>query len=186
MIDLASKNSTETAHVGEYISENDTIIANKDKKTIKVNVANTGDRPIQVGSHTHFAEANKALEFNREKSLGYHLNIPAGTSIRFEPGETKHVSLVEFGGTKTIYGLSGMVDGQLNEKRQEAIKNFHDNKAAIMVEEKGMKGNIVEKKISKLFNNLNQLESMGLNARELIVKDANKKIIKQIVHLLKK
>ena len=144
MIDLASKNSTETAHVGEYISENDTIIANKDTKTIKVNVANTGDRPIQVGSHTHFAEANKALEFNREKSLGYHLNIPAGTSIRFEPGETKHVSLVEFGGTKTIYGLSGMVDGQLNEKRQEAIKNLHDNNFKVSLDDINEESNSLE------------------------------------------
>ena len=97
---------------GEYFPTGDAIIANKDKKILKITVANTGDRPIQVGSHTHFAEANKALEFDREKSLGFHLNISAGTSIRFEPGESKHVELVEFGGTKTIYGFSGMVSGK--------------------------------------------------------------------------
>ena len=84
---------------GEYFPTENAIIANQNKKTLKISVANTGDRPIQVGSHTHFAESNKALEFDREKSLGFHLNIPAGTSIRFEPGETKHVNLVEFGGT---------------------------------------------------------------------------------------
>ena len=95
------------------------IIANESKKTFKLNVSNTGDRPIQVGSHTHFAEANKALEFDREKALGYHLNISSGTSIRFEPGESKHVEVVEFGGTKTIFGFSGLVSGELESKREE-------------------------------------------------------------------
>ena len=112
---------------GEYFPTGDAIIANKDKKILKITVANTGDRPIQVGSHTHFSEANKALEFDREKSLGFHLNISAGTSIRFEPGESKHVQLVEFGGTKTIYGFSGMVSGNLDEKRNDAIKKLHEN-----------------------------------------------------------
>jgi urease subunit alpha len=102
------------------------VIANNSKKTIKLNVSNTGDRPIQVGSHTHFAEANKALEFDREKALGFHLNIPSGTSIRFEPGESKHVDVVEFGGLKTIYGFSGLVSGDLKSKRDSAIKNIHE------------------------------------------------------------
>ena len=75
---------SETPHVGEYIPADGNIMANQDKKTIKLKVANTGDRPIQVGSHTHFSEANRALEFDREKALGYHLNISSGTSIRFE------------------------------------------------------------------------------------------------------
>ena len=83
---------------GEYFTTSDAIIANKDKTTIKINIKNTGDRPIQVGSHTHFFEANKALEFDREKAYGFHLNIPAGTSIRFEPGEEKHVQVTEFSG----------------------------------------------------------------------------------------
>ena len=112
---------------GEYFPTGDPIIANKDKKILKITVANTGDRPIQVGSHTHFSEANKALEFDREKSLGFHLNISAGTSIRFEPGETKRVELVEFGGKKIIYGFSGMVSGKLDEKRNDAIKKLHEN-----------------------------------------------------------
>jgi len=118
---------TDTPHVGEYIPTDESIKANKDKKTISINVSNTGDRPIQVGSHTHFSEANKALEFDREKSLGFHLNIPSGTSIRFEPGESKRVEVVEFGGTKTIFGFSGLVSGDLNSKKQDAIKKINEN-----------------------------------------------------------
>ena len=118
---------TETPHVGEYIPTDGKIIANKGKKTIKLKVSNTGDRPIQVGSHTHFSEANKALEFDREKSLGFHLNVPSGTSVRFEPGESKHVEIVEFGGTKTIFGFSGLVSGDLESKREKAVKNINEN-----------------------------------------------------------
>ena len=118
---------SDTPHVGEYIPTDESIKANKDKKTISLNVSNTGDRPIQVGSHTHFSEANKALEFDREKSLGFHLNIPSGTSIRFEPGESKRVEVVEFGGTKTIFGFSGLVSGDLNSKKQDAIKKINEN-----------------------------------------------------------
>jgi len=118
---------SETPHVGEYIPTDGKIIANKGKKTIKLKVSNTGDRPIQVGSHTHFSETNKALEFDREKSLGFHLNVPSGTSVRFEPGESKHVEVVEFGGTKTIFGFSGLVSGDLESKKEEAIKNINEN-----------------------------------------------------------
>ena len=118
---------SETPHVGEYIPTDGKIIANKGKKTIKLKVSNTGDRPIQVGSHTHFSEANKALEFDREKSLGFHLNVPSGISVRFEPGEAKHVEVVEFGGTKTIFGFSGLVSGDLESKKEEAIKNINEN-----------------------------------------------------------
>jgi urease subunit beta len=96
---------------GEYILSTDPIICNEGKKTIKVTVKNTGDRPIQVGSHTHFFEVNKALEFPREKAFGYRLNIPAGTSVRFEPGDTKEVELVEFGGRKVFYGCGGLTMG---------------------------------------------------------------------------
>ena len=118
---------SETPHVGEYIPTDGKIIANKGKKTIKLKVSNTGDRPIQVGSHTHFSEVNKALEFDREKSLGFHLNVPSGTSVRFEPGDSKNVEVVEFGGTKTIFGFSGLVSGDLESKKQEAIKNINEN-----------------------------------------------------------
>jgi urease subunit beta len=72
-------------------------------------VKNTGDRPIQIGSHTHFFEVNKALEFDRKKALGFHLNIPSGTAARFEPGDDREVELVEIGGKRVIYGFQGMV-----------------------------------------------------------------------------
>jgi len=127
VIDMLARWRSETPHVGEYIPTDGKIIANKGKKTIKLKVSNTGDRPIQVGSHTHFSETNKALEFDREKSLGFHLNVPSGTSVRFEPGESKHVEVVEFGGTKTIFGFSGLVSGDLESKKEEAIKNINEN-----------------------------------------------------------
>ena len=110
------------------------IVANDGKKTIKLNVSNTGDRPIQVGSHTHFSEANKALEFDREKALGFHLNIASGTSIRFEPGESKHVEVVEFGGTKTIFGFSGLVSGDLESKKDDVLPGVLDIINTIQVE----------------------------------------------------
>ena len=116
---------------GEYIPSNESIIANVGKSTTIVSVRNTGDRPIQVGSHTHFFEVNKALEFQRKQSYGCHLNIPAGTSVRFEPGDTKEIELTEFGGKKIVYGFSGLVNGNLDEKKEEAFKK------AI---EKGFKG----------------------------------------------
>ena len=116
---------------GQYFTSDEPITANVGKSTTSVSVRNTGDRPIQVGSHTHFFEANKALEFPREKSYGHHLNIPAGTSVRFEPGETKEIELTEFGGEKIVFGFSGLVNGDLKEKQEEAFK-----KAA----EKGFKG----------------------------------------------
>jgi len=107
---------------GEYIISNEPIIANQGKKTITVEVANTGDRPVQVGSHTHFFEVNKSLSFDREQAYGFHLNIPAGTSLRFEPGDQRKVELTEFGGKKIVYGLSALVNGQLDEKKSEALR----------------------------------------------------------------
>lgn len=107
---------------GEYFLSDKPITANDGKHATTVTVKNTGDRPIQVGSHTHFFEANKALEFPRAKAYGCHLNIPAGTSVRFEPGETKEVELTEFGGKKMVYGFSGLVNGPLDEKRDDALK----------------------------------------------------------------
>jgi urease subunit beta len=82
---------------------------NAGRKTIVLEVANIGDRPIQVGSHYHFYEVNKALKFDREKALGYRLNIPAGTAVRVEPGQTRTVELVAYGGSHTIYGFQGKV-----------------------------------------------------------------------------
>ena len=86
---------------GEYFISSDPIIANIGKSSISLTVQNTGDRPIQVGSHTHFFEVNKALEFSRKQSYGFHLNIPAGTSIRFEPGDGRTVELTEFSGKES-------------------------------------------------------------------------------------
>ena len=106
---------------GEYFLSEDPIIANVGKSVITLDVKNTGDRPIQVGSHAHFFEINKALEFSRRKSYGFHLNIPAGTSIRFEPGDSKKIELTEFSGKKIVYGFSGLVNGSLSEKQNEAL-----------------------------------------------------------------
>ena len=109
---------------GEYFLNDAPIIANKGKKTAKIKISNSGDRPIQVGSHTHFFETNKALAFSREKAYGYHLNIPAGTSVRFEPGDTKEVELTEYGGLKIVYGFNGLVNGKLITKKQIALKKM--------------------------------------------------------------
>ena len=106
---------------GEYFLSEDPIIANVGKSVITLDVKNTGDRPIQVWSHAHFFEINKALEFSRKKSYGFHLNIPAGTSIRFEPGDSKKIELTEFSGKKIVYGFSGLVNGSLSEKQNEAF-----------------------------------------------------------------
>lgn len=92
---------------GEYFLENDPIEANVDRKTTKVVVKNAGDRPVQVGSHYHFYEVNNALQFDREAAKGLRLNIPAGTSVRFEPGDEKDVSLVEYAGAKVVLGHQG-------------------------------------------------------------------------------
>ena len=106
---------------GEYFLSDDPIIANAEKSTVTLNVQNTGDRPIQVGSHTHFFEVNKALEFPRKKSYGFHLNIPAGTSVRFEPGDSRAVELTELSGKRIVFGFSGLVNGSLAEKQDEAF-----------------------------------------------------------------
>jgi len=105
---------------GEYILAKEPIIANKGRKTVKLMVKNTGDRPIQVGSHTHFFEVNKALDFDRKKALGFHLNIPAGTAVRFEPGDSKTVELVELGGKKIVYGFHGLVQGSVQSENIRA------------------------------------------------------------------
>ncbi len=106
---------------GEYFLSGEPVIANKGRKTVKISVSNTGDRPVQVGSHSHFFEVNKALLFSRVKAYGHHLNIPAGTSVRFEPGETRQVELTEYGGKKIVYGFCGLVNGRLASKRTSAL-----------------------------------------------------------------
>ncbi|HLY15971.1 MAG TPA: urease subunit beta [Bryobacteraceae bacterium] len=101
---------------GEYFLEPGDIAINTGRRTARVTVANTGDRPIQAGSHFHFYEVNRALAFDRDAAYGMRLAIPAGTSVRFEPGETKEVTLVEFAGARAVFGHRGMVNGPLKEK----------------------------------------------------------------------
>jgi urease subunit beta len=104
---------------GEYLLAKNPIVANAGKKTIKINVKNTGDRPIQVGSHTHFFETNRALVFQRSKTFGFRLNIPSGTSLRFEPGDSRIVQLTEFGGKRIVFGFNSLVNGKLTIKQKE-------------------------------------------------------------------
>lgn len=99
---------------GEYILSSEPVICNPNRKTVKLTVKNTGDRPCQVGSHTHFFEVNRALEFPREKAFGYRLNIPAGTSVRFEPGDSKEVELCELGGKRICFGFNALTMGSMN------------------------------------------------------------------------
>lgn len=104
---------------GEYFLSKNPILANVGKKVIRINVKNTGDRPIQVGSHTHFFETNKFLSFQRNKTFGFHLNIPSGTSLRFEPGDSRTVELTEYGGKKIVFGFNSLVNGKITKKQKE-------------------------------------------------------------------
>ena len=98
---------------GELLPADGEIEINAGRETVSITVANTGDRPIQVGSHYHFYETNPALAFDREQSRGYRLNIPAGTAVRFEPGQERQVELVAYAGARTVYGFNGKVMGPL-------------------------------------------------------------------------
>ncbi|MEM7209913.1 MAG: urease subunit beta [Pseudomonadota bacterium] len=99
---------------GEILAADGDIEINDGRATVKVSVANTGDRPIQVGSHYHFYETNAALEFDREASRGCRLNIPAGTAVRFEPGQSREVELVEYAGDRRVFGFNSCVMGDLD------------------------------------------------------------------------
>ena len=99
---------------GEIIAASGDIELNAGAPTLTIVVSNTGDRPVQVGSHYHFAETNAGLSFEREKAHGMRLDIPAGTAVRFEPGDTREVPLVAFAGAREIYGLNNKVDGPLD------------------------------------------------------------------------
>ncbi|MBW4536162.1 MAG: urease subunit beta [Pleurocapsa minor HA4230-MV1] len=98
---------------GEIITQPGTIELNAGRETREIVVANTGDRPIQIGSHFHFYEVNSALEFEREGTKGMRLDIPAGTAVRFEPGDEKTVNLVAIAGSREIYGFNGLVEGKV-------------------------------------------------------------------------
>lgn len=100
---------------GEIIAADGDIELNAGRDTVILTVANRGDRPIQVGSHYHFYETNPALQFEREKARGFRLNIPAGTAVRFEPGQTREVELVAYAGSRSVYGFNGAVMGKLED-----------------------------------------------------------------------
>ena len=101
---------------GEYLLGEGDIVANAGRRTVELTVANTGDRPVQVGSHFHFFEVNRALHFDRAQAFGMRLNVPAGTAVRFEPGDAKRVTLVELAGARKIYGLNALSQGGTKEQ----------------------------------------------------------------------
>ena len=114
------KNAEAEVVPGEIITDDGDIELNAGRLKVTLKVVNTGDRPIQIGSHYHFFETNKALDFDREKSFGMHLDIPAGTSVRFAPGESKEVVLTEFGGTGELLGLNGLTEGNWRSEANKA------------------------------------------------------------------
>ena len=100
---------------GEVICKEGTLTLNEGRETLTLTVSNTGDRPVQVGSHYHFHETNTALNFNRDAAKGYRLDIPAGTAVRFEPGQAREVTLVKLAGDRKVFGFNGLVNGALGD-----------------------------------------------------------------------
>jgi urease beta subunit len=114
---------------GEYFLEEADIVANQDRNSIELEVSNGGDRPVQVGSHFHFFEVNRCLQFEREKAYGMRLNIPSGTSVRFEPGQRHRVTVCPIGGARIIHGFNRLVEGALDdenvrERAMAAVKKY--------------------------------------------------------------
>jgi urease subunit beta len=103
---------------GEYVLKTEHIVCNENKESITIQVLNRGDRPIQIGSHFHFYEVNKALQFDRQKAFGKHLDIPAGTAVRFEPGDKKEIELVSFSGEQKIYGLNNLTNSSVAKEEK--------------------------------------------------------------------
>jgi len=101
---------------GEYKLKSDPIVCNEEKGTTEIEVTNVGDRPVQIGSHFHFYEVNDALRFDRDRAFGMHLNIAAGTAVRFEPGDAKEVTLVIFSGDRKVFGLNNRTNGSLDRE----------------------------------------------------------------------
>ncbi|HEV8645551.1 MAG TPA: urease subunit beta [Burkholderiales bacterium] len=127
------KAGTKVVTPGEILTPDEDIELNAGRRKVKVKAVNTGDRPIQIGSHYHFFEANKALDFDRSASFGMHLDIPAGTAVRFEPGEAKEVTLTDFGGTGEIFGLNSLTNGTTRSASRKA-------EALAKAKAKGFKG----------------------------------------------
>ena len=105
---------------GEYFLAPDPVLANDGRQTVELEVANVGDRPIQVGSHFHFFEVNRSLRFERARAFGMRLNIPAGSAVRFEPGDNKKVTLVALGGAAKVYGLNGLTNGAADQSIEQS------------------------------------------------------------------
>ena len=106
---------------GEYFLASGDIACNVGRQTVAITVVNTGDRPVQVGSHYHFFEVNRQMQFDRATALGMRLNIAAGTAVRFEPGEEKDVELVAFGGRRAVYGFHNLVNGVATDDVQHEL-----------------------------------------------------------------
>ncbi len=117
---VASRMEVAAVIPGEVILGKGDIITFQGRATVDLTVSNVGDRPIQVGSHCHFFEVNRALRFDREKAFGFRLSIPAGTAVRFEPGEAKRVTLVAMGGNRVAYGINGLTNGRLDDSQVKA------------------------------------------------------------------
>jgi urease subunit gamma/beta len=113
---------------GEIIAAEGEVELNRGRRSHRLSVVNTGDRPVQIGSHYHFFETNKALDFDRAAAFGMHLDIPAGTAVRFEPGESKEVTLVAFGGTGEVYGLNALTQGSTrsDQRKADALRRARD------------------------------------------------------------
>ena len=109
---------------GEVIPNEGTVTLNDGRKTTEVYVGNTGDRPVQVGSHFHFFEVNAALKFDRKTAFGMRLNVPAGTAVRFEPGDKQTVELVSIGGKRRAYGMNGLVNGSVDGDSSAALERM--------------------------------------------------------------
>ena len=108
---------------GELLIEDGEIELNADRKTLTLVVANSGDRPIQVGSHYHFFETNPALRFERKAARGFRLNIAAGTAVRFEPGQERTVELVALAGDRVVYGFNALVSGPLDTRKKKTVRS---------------------------------------------------------------
>ncbi|MEH7502579.1 urease subunit beta [Neobacillus drentensis] len=104
---------------GQLFLKEEPIICNQGRAALQIKVTNTGDRPVQIGSHFHFYEVNEALQFNREEAFGKRLNIPAGAAVRFEPGDEKEVELVDYAGKRQVYGFNNKIDGPVESGRNQ-------------------------------------------------------------------
>jgi urease subunit beta len=113
---------------GEYLFDRDDLELNAGRPVVTLTVINTGDRPVQVGAHYHFFEVNRALVFDRTKAYGMRLDLPSGTSVRFEPGDSKEVQLIPYAGRREVYGFNGLVMGRLDDPytRETSLKRCFD------------------------------------------------------------